>query len=56
VVEACPPVAWGFQELLLGDEMSAITALELLFLDFVVACVPEIGKLLVHRVSSMGAV
>jgi hypothetical protein len=52
VVKASPPVAGSVQELLLGDEMPAITTLELFFGDFVVACFSKAVELLMHRISS----
>jgi hypothetical protein len=52
VVKASPPVGGCIGKLLLGYEILAIATLELFFGDLVVARFSEIGKLLMHRISS----
>ncbi len=52
VVKASPPVGRSVRKLLFGYEMPAITTLELFLVDLVVAGFSEIGKLLLHWISS----
>jgi hypothetical protein len=51
VVRTCSPVAWCFQELLLGNKVPAVSTLELFFIDFVIAGFSETVKRM-HRISS----
>lgn len=52
VMRTSSPVALGADELLLGDEKPALTALMLLVINFVAAGISECGKLLLHWISS----